>query len=70
MRTTGNVYAWEALQELCLGPKSFRDLLDDTPFAGRADVVMLHDPQDAAWLARNNVNAFQHARAGAPACLT
>ena len=48
VRTTGNVYAWEALQELCLGPKSFRDLLDDTPFAGRADIVMLHDPQDAA----------------------
>lgn len=27
VRTTGNVYCWEALEQLCLKPKSLRDLL-------------------------------------------
>ena len=67
IRTTGNVYAWEALQTLCLGPRMYRDLLTDAPFAGRADVVLLQDPGDAAVLARRNVNAFQHVRAAAAA---
>eukprot|EP00889_Picochlorum_renovo_P006456 jgi/Picre1/33486/NNA_008810.t1 len=32
IKVTGNVYSWEAVQELCLKPKNMRDLLTDEPF--------------------------------------
>jgi peptidyl-prolyl cis-trans isomerase-like 2 len=66
VRTTGNVYSWEALEELCLGPKHWKDLLTDAPFGGRADIVLLQDPSDPAWLARHNVNAFWYIKEKVP----
>jgi len=33
VRTTGNVYAWEAIDTLCLQPKRLRDLITDEPIA-------------------------------------
>lgn len=32
IKTTGNVYAWDAIQTLCIATKSFKDLLTDAPF--------------------------------------
>ncbi len=32
IRTTGNVFSFDAVNQLCLQPKNLKDLLDDTPF--------------------------------------
>ncbi len=61
VRTTGNVYSLEALEELCLKPKNFRDLLTDEPFA-RADVLVLQDPRAAAAPLRDP-RSFHHVTA-------
>lgn len=67
VRSTGNVYSWEALEELCIGPKRWKDLITDAPLpGGRADIVLLQDPSDAGWLARHNVNAFWYIREKVP----
>jgi peptidyl-prolyl cis-trans isomerase-like protein 2 len=56
VRTSGNVYCWEALDQLCLKPRNLRDLLTDEPFA-RADVIHIQDPQN---LGNRNLAAFDH----------
>ena len=38
VRTSGNVYCYEALEELCIKPKNWKDLIDDTPFK-RSDII-------------------------------
>lgn len=43
--TTGNVYAFDAIDSLCIKVKNWKDLLDDTPFA-RKDLVHIQDPTD------------------------
>lgn len=45
IRTTGNVYSYDAIDTLCLKPKTLRDLLDDSPFT-RADIITLQDPHN------------------------
>ena len=61
IRTTGNVYAWDAVDTLNLQPRALRDLLTDEPFE-RKDVILLQDPSDPTWLARHDVNAFWYVR--------
>jgi peptidyl-prolyl cis-trans isomerase-like protein 2 len=60
LRTTGNVFSYEALETLCLKtkPPQMRDLLDDSPFT-RADIIELQNPHNI--LARNPAN-FAHIR--------
>ena len=48
IKTTGNVFSYEAVEKLNLKPKNFRDLLDDTAFAGKGDVIHLQDPADVS----------------------
>lgn len=36
VKPTGNVYCWEALDELCLKPKNMRDLLTGAVWAACA----------------------------------
>ncbi|XP_022666949.1 peptidyl-prolyl cis-trans isomerase-like 2 isoform X3 [Varroa destructor] len=56
LKTTGNVYSYEAVEQLNFKAKNFKDLLDDSPFT-RADVIHLQDPQN---LEKFNLSAFYH----------
>ena len=58
IRGTGNVFSHEAVQELNVKPKAWRDLLTDEPFQ-RADILTLQDPARA-----KNLESFHHVRAG------
>jgi len=56
IRTTGNVFSYEAINELNIKTKNWKDLLTSEPFQ-RKDIVVLQDPQDTTKL---NMNAFHH----------
>uniref|UniRef100_A0A383V4T2 Peptidylprolyl isomerase n=2 Tax=Tetradesmus obliquus TaxID=3088 RepID=A0A383V4T2_TETOB len=43
VKTTGNVYSYDALEELCIKPKNWKDLLTEQPFT-RKDIIHLQDP--------------------------
>uniref|UniRef100_A0A6I8NZ56 RING-type E3 ubiquitin-protein ligase PPIL2 n=1 Tax=Ornithorhynchus anatinus TaxID=9258 RepID=A0A6I8NZ56_ORNAN len=58
VRTTGNVYAREAVEQLNVKAKSFRDLLTDEPFT-RQDILTLQDPTN---LEKFNVSNFFHVK--------
>ncbi|CAL5224657.1 g7376 [Coccomyxa viridis] len=58
IRTTGNVYCWEAVEELNIKPKYWKDLIDDTPFT-RKDIIHLQDPLN---LEGRNVESFDHVK--------
>ena len=60
IKPTGNVYCWEAVDELCLKPKNLRDLTTDEPFS-RKDLIHLQDPQN---LAGKNLAEFDHVKFG------
>ena len=47
IRTTGNVFSFDAVERLNLKAKNLRDLLDDTPFT-KSDVIHLQDPADVS----------------------
>ncbi|KAJ1367466.1 Peptidyl-prolyl cis-trans isomerase 4 [Parelaphostrongylus tenuis] len=49
--TTGNVFSYEAVQELNLKANHLKDLLTDKPFQ-RSDIIVLQDP--------NNLEKIQH----------
>ena len=44
IRTTGNVYCYEAVEQLNIKAQNWRDLLDDTPFT-KKDIIELQNPQ-------------------------
>ncbi|CAI2338406.1 unnamed protein product [Caenorhabditis sp. 36 PRJEB53466] len=54
--TTGNVYSYEAIQELNLKRNHLKDLLTDVPFT-RADIIDLQDPNH---LEKFNMEQFLH----------
>uniref|UniRef100_A0A914MX26 RING-type E3 ubiquitin transferase n=1 Tax=Meloidogyne incognita TaxID=6306 RepID=A0A914MX26_MELIC len=56
IRTTGNVYSMEAIDELNLKRNHLKDLLTDTPFQ-RKDIIILQDPQN---LDKFNIEHFYH----------
>jgi len=60
VRPTGNVYCWEALDELCLKTKNLRDLLTDEPFT-RKDIIHIQDPLN---LSGKNLADFDHVKHG------
>ena len=43
IKTTGNVYSYDALKTLVIEPKNWRDLLTDEPIS-RSDFITLQDP--------------------------
>ncbi|KAK6103553.1 RING-type E3 ubiquitin-protein ligase PPIL2 [Brugia pahangi] len=55
---TGNVYSFEAIEELNLKPGHLRDLLTDEPFQ-RKDIVTLQDPNH---LEKFNIEQFHHVK--------
>ncbi|XP_028635457.1 RING-type E3 ubiquitin-protein ligase PPIL2 [Grammomys surdaster] len=58
IRTTGNVYTYEAVEQLNIKAKNLRDLLTDEPFS-RQDIITLQDPTN---LDKFNVSNFFHVK--------
>eukprot|EP00899_Mesostigma_viride_P012634 jgi/Mesvir1/21371/Mv20855-RA.1 len=56
VRTTGNVYCYQAIQELNIKTKNWKDLLTDEPFT-RKDIITLQDPNN---LAARAITKFDH----------
>uniref|UniRef100_A0A915KPW1 RING-type E3 ubiquitin-protein ligase PPIL2 n=1 Tax=Romanomermis culicivorax TaxID=13658 RepID=A0A915KPW1_ROMCU len=63
IRQTGNVYSYEAVEELNLKSKNFRDLLTDDPFA-RRDIITIQEKlmtfKDPHNLDKFNISTFYH----------
>lgn len=59
IRTTGNVYLYEAVNELNLKIKSLKDLLTDEPFK-KSDIITLQNPDDPAHMALRDISNFKH----------
>jgi peptidyl-prolyl cis-trans isomerase-like protein 2 len=45
IKTTGNVYSYEAVEELNIKPKHWKDLLTDEPFT-KKDIITIQDPHN------------------------
>lgn len=60
IRSSGHVYAREAIDELCIKAKHWFDLLTDEPFT-RADIITIQDPHDTETRALAN---FHHLTEG------
>ncbi|EMP40274.1 Protein HIRA [Chelonia mydas] len=58
IKTTGNVFAYEAVEQLNIKTKSYKDLLTDEPFT-RQDILTLQDPTN---LDKFNVSDFFHVK--------
>ncbi|XP_056275208.1 RING-type E3 ubiquitin-protein ligase PPIL2 [Pseudoliparis swirei] len=58
IKVTGNVFSHEAVEQLNIKTKSFKDLLSDDPFS-RKDIIVLQDPTN---LDKFNVSNFFHVR--------
>jgi len=43
IRTTGNVFSFEAFKELNIDQKNYRDLLNDEKFDPKEDVLLVND---------------------------
>lgn len=56
--TTGNVFCYEAVEQLNIKTKNWKDLVDDTPFT-RKDIITIQDPND---LNKFNITTFHHIR--------
>lgn len=59
IRTSGNVYAFDAVNELNLKAKNLVDLIDSTPFT-KADIVTIQDPQNLEKMASRDISSFVH----------
>ncbi|KIY92185.1 peptidyl-prolyl cis-trans isomerase-like2 [Monoraphidium neglectum] len=58
VKPTGNVYAWEAVEELNIKAKNWRDLVTEEPFT-RKDIMHLQDPLN---LSGRLIQEFDHVR--------
>jgi len=56
IKTTGNVFCYEAIEELNLKTKNFKDLISDEPFT-RDDIIVLQDPKSTT---KFNLSTFHH----------
>nr|CAH7713098.1 unnamed protein product [Callosobruchus chinensis] len=54
--TTGNVYLMEAIEQLNIKNKNWKDLITDLPFE-RKDIIVLQDPNK---LSKFNISTFHH----------
>jgi len=60
--TTGNVYSYNAVQELNLKSKNYHDLISGEKFT-KHDIITLQDPQNLEHLRRRDINNFIHLKA-------
>ncbi|XP_076265278.1 RING-type E3 ubiquitin-protein ligase PPIL2 [Rhynchophorus ferrugineus] len=56
--TTGNVYLMEAVEQLNIKTKNWKDLINDKPFE-RKDIIVLQDPNN---LTKFNISKFHHVK--------
>jgi len=56
IKTTGNVFSYEALEQLNMKPRNWKELLTDEPFT-RQDMITLQDPSH---LEKFNIAKFHH----------
>lgn len=54
--TTGNVFSYEAIEQLNIKTKNWKDLVDDTPFT-RKDLITIQNPQ---LLEKFNISTFHY----------
>lgn len=57
--TSGNIYAYSAVNELNLKAKNFSDLISGEPFR-RSDIITVQDPQNAEQTAKRDISNFSH----------
>lgn len=55
-KKTGNVYSWEAIEQLNIKAKFWKDLVNDEPFV-RADLITIQDPTNSS---KFNLSTFYH----------
>lgn len=55
---TGNVFSYEAVDQLNIKTKNWKDLVDDTPFV-RKDIITIQDPSK---LEKFDISTFHHIR--------
>lgn len=58
IKTTGNVFTYEAVEQLNIKGKNWKDLLDDTPFT-KNDIIVIQEPNK---LAKFNIASFHHVK--------
>ena len=58
IKTTGNVFSYEAIEELNMKTKNFKDLLTDEPYL-KKDMIILQDPKLTD---KFNLNNFHHVK--------
>ncbi|KAM7541013.1 hypothetical protein Aperf_G00000021067 [Anoplocephala perfoliata] len=58
IKTTGNVYAFEAVERLNIKTNSYQDLLTSEPFT-KEDIITIQDPNS---LDKFNISAFYHVK--------
>lgn len=56
IKSSGNVYSYEAVENLNIKPKNWKDLLTDEPFTKR-DIITIQDPHD---LSKRDFSKFKH----------
>jgi peptidyl-prolyl cis-trans isomerase-like protein 2 len=61
IRTTGNVYAYEAVYELNIKAKSYFDLINGEAFT-KTDILTLYDPTSVAAMALRDISTFIHTK--------
>lgn len=54
--TTGNVFSFDAIDQLNIKTKNWKDLVDDTPFQ-RKDLIVIQDPKK---IEKFNISTFHH----------
>ena len=56
IKSTGNVFSYEAIEELNIKTKNWKDLLTDEPFL-KKDIIVLQNPREQT---KHNMNNFHH----------
>lgn len=59
IKTTGNVFSFDAVNELNIKRKNYVDLLTSEPFS-KHDIITLQDPTNLEHMAKRDINNFIH----------
>ncbi|GAB5034831.1 peptidyl-prolyl cis-trans isomerase-like 2 [Nannochloropsis oceanica] len=59
VKPSGNVYAYEAVEELNIKRKNWTDLMTGEPFT-RKDIITLQDPGNATHMSLRDISNFKH----------
>ena len=59
IKSTGNVFSYDAVSELNIKQNSYIDLLSSEPFT-KSDIITLQDPNDSEHCLKRDINNFVH----------